>query len=415
MTGIPDGWSSARLGDVCEIVGGATPKTGVAENWGGCIAWVTPDDLSKDRSQIISSGARSLTQRGYDSCSARVFPAGSVIFSSRAPIGYVAIAGAPLCTNQGCKTAVPPDYIDSKYLYHYLKWKTPDIAARASGTTFKEISGKGFAETAFLWPDLDEQRRIVDVLEDHLSRLDAAEGLVARSLASTSNLAHLISENAVADSGPARRLHDLTVGSGYGTSEKCVEDGPGAAVVRIPNLVSGSIDLSDEKRVRDGTADVSRLMLEPGDLLVIRTNGSRDLIGRTAVVQDGVEAAFASYLIRFQLDRALVHPEWVQAVLSTPSGRRTLESLAASSAGQYNLSLSKLGGVLIPVPSLTRQVGLLAALAESLDGLARSRERASGLAQRVGVLRLSLLSAAFTGRLEATAADPARSEELAHV
>ncbi len=191
MRRLPSGWQCASLGDICRIVSGATPKTAVTEYWGGDVTWITPDDLSKDRSQTMSSGARSLTRAGYESCSARLFPAGSVVYSSRAPIGYVAIAGKEMCTNQGCKTAVPPDFIYPQYLYHYLRWMTPDIQARASGTTFKEISGKRFAETQLLWPSLSEQQRIVDILEDHLSRLDAAECQLLQVATKTSAWAKL--------------------------------------------------------------------------------------------------------------------------------------------------------------------------------------------------------------------------------
>lgn len=107
---------------MCRIVSGATPKTGVTKYWGGGeIPWLTPNDMSRDRSQTLTGGERYLTELGYDSCSARLFPAGSVIVSSRAPVGYVAIAGREMCTNQGCKTAVPPDFIEPRYLYWELR------------------------------------------------------------------------------------------------------------------------------------------------------------------------------------------------------------------------------------------------------------------------------------------------------
>jgi len=312
-----------------------------------------------------------------------------------------------------------PNVMDARFLEYFLLSSGAQAHIDAMKTGISD-SGLNLTQGRFRAlpvpvPPLEEQRRIVDSLEDHLSRLDAAVQLISKSVSSMSKLEQLLVENAVAGSGPKRRLDELAGSSGYGTSEKCVQDGPGVAVVRIPNLLSGAIDLSDEKRVQDPRADISRLMLTPGDLLVVRTNGSRDLIGRTAVVQEGVEAAFASYLIRFQLDRTLVHPEWVQAVLSAPTGRRTLESLAASSAGQYNLSLSKLGGVLLPVPSLADQAALLATLNQSLDGLARSREQSSLLSRRTGVLRRSLLAAAFGGGLKATVAIQNQDEELARV
>ena len=99
MTALPPGWIETTIGHVCEVVSGSTPKTTVPEYWNGSIPWVTPDDLSRHREKQISGGARFITDAGYQSCSTRMVPTGSVLFTSRAPIGYVAIATQPVCTN----------------------------------------------------------------------------------------------------------------------------------------------------------------------------------------------------------------------------------------------------------------------------------------------------------------------------
>ena len=191
---LPEGWEISPIGDRCKIVSGSTPKTSVPEYWGGDIPWLTPDDLSKNRSKIVERGARSITRAGLDSCSTRLVPPGSVIFTSRAPIGYVAIAANEMCTNQGFKTAVPSSDIRSDFLYWQLQHVTPDIRSRASGTTFLEISGKGFAATKIVVPPLAEQERIVEILEEQLSRLDAAlavaDAIEKRSAALRRSLLH---------------------------------------------------------------------------------------------------------------------------------------------------------------------------------------------------------------------------------
>ncbi|WP_291751245.1 restriction endonuclease subunit S, partial [Cellulomonas sp. 73-92] len=209
MTTLPDGWRAEELGSICRVYSGATPKTSVAEYWGNDVPWVTPADLARDRSQALSHGARGLSWSGYRSCAAQLVPRGSVVVSSRAPIGYVAIAGAELATNQGCKTAAPPGYLDSKYLYWYLVHSKPDLEARASGTTFKEISGKEFGRTVLRFPDLDKQRQIVDTLEDHLSRLDAAATDLAAVRLRRDRLAQAAADELwtrSAASAPSRRL-----------------------------------------------------------------------------------------------------------------------------------------------------------------------------------------------------------------
>lgn len=100
-------WPVVRLADCCEIVSGATPSTGVRRYWGGDIAWATPKDLSGLESKYLERTPQTLTQEGYESCSAKIMPPNSVLFSSRAPIGHVAINTAPMCTNQGFKSFVP--------------------------------------------------------------------------------------------------------------------------------------------------------------------------------------------------------------------------------------------------------------------------------------------------------------------
>jgi type I restriction enzyme S subunit len=196
-------------------------------------------------------------------------------------------------------------------------------------------------------------------------------------------------------------LAELAWDSGYGTSEKCVVDGLGVSVVRIPNLVNGVVDLTDEKRVANLNADVSSSMLAKGDLLIVRTNGSVDLIGRSTVVQDGIDAAFASYLIRYRVRDERVRPAWVQAMLSTPQVRRAIKPLAASSAGQHNLSLAKLDPLKLPVPSLEQQDAGLARLREVEERIGALRSGISRARSYSTALRRSLLAAAFSGQLTA--------------
>ncbi len=158
---IPETWTWVRLKSVAEIVGGGTPKTNIPSYWDGDVAWVTPADLSGYKDMWLSHGSRYITETGLRESSAQLLPAGSVLYSSRAPIGYVAIAKNPIATNQGFKSVSPYTEEMSKYLYFCLKARTDDIAQRATGTTFKEISGSGMAETLIPVPPIEEQLRIV--------------------------------------------------------------------------------------------------------------------------------------------------------------------------------------------------------------------------------------------------------------
>ena len=170
---IPEKWKWVRLSAVGEIVGGGTPKTGVSEYWDGDISWITPADLGKNSDQTIYSGAKLITQKGLDKSSAKLMPKGSIVYSSRAPIGHIAVAGKELCTNQGCKSFVPDTkFISTEWAYYILIARTGDIQSRASGTTFKEISGKGMGETWISLPPLPEQRRIGARVEELMAQVD---------------------------------------------------------------------------------------------------------------------------------------------------------------------------------------------------------------------------------------------------
>ena len=170
---IPKKWKWVQLSSAGKIVGGGTPKTGITAYWGGKISWITPADLGRTGGRYISFGAKSITQTGLDNSSAKLLPPGSVVYSSRAPIGHIAIAGKELCTNQGCKSFIPNfKTITTEWGYFCLIARTPDIISRASGTTFKEISGSGVGETWIPLPPLAEQRRIVDKLKTCLKQIE---------------------------------------------------------------------------------------------------------------------------------------------------------------------------------------------------------------------------------------------------
>ena len=170
---LPASWKWASLNSIGTIVSGATPKTSVAEFWNGDINWVTPADLGKSSSKWISHGSRFLTKAGLKSCSAVLMPKGSIVYSSRAPIGHIAIAANELCTNQGCKSFVPKEeYILTEWAYYTLIARTKDIQSRASGTTFKEISGTGMGNTLIPLPPLAKQKRIVAKIEALFEQID---------------------------------------------------------------------------------------------------------------------------------------------------------------------------------------------------------------------------------------------------
>lgn len=176
---IPKSWKWVRIGEIGEIVGGGTPKTNNSEFWiNGDIAWITPADMKNVNGKYVSFGERNITEKGLNSSSAKLMPKHSVIYSSRAPIGYVAIAGNSLATNQGFKSIVPYEFEMDNFLYYCLIDRTEDIIMRATGTTFKEISGSEFGNTIIPLPSLEEQKEIVKLLDNIFEKEEKAKKLI---------------------------------------------------------------------------------------------------------------------------------------------------------------------------------------------------------------------------------------------
>jgi hypothetical protein len=162
---------SAPLGELGRIAGGSTPTTADSSKWGGGIVWVTPKDLGRPRTVEISSSERTLTEAAWPNIDDRLLPAGAVLFSSRAPIGHVGIAAVPLCTNQGFKSVVCSDDLDSRFLFHMLRGSIPGVESQGRGNTFHEIGAKVLKRLAVPVPDIEQQRAIAAALDSCYLRL----------------------------------------------------------------------------------------------------------------------------------------------------------------------------------------------------------------------------------------------------
>ena len=173
---IPDNWAWTRLNNIGTIIGGGTPKTNIKDNWENAnIPWLTPADMKNIKGIYAERGQRNISEIGLKNSSAKLMPAGTILYSSRAPIGYIAIARNPVSTNQGFKSVVLVRNEINLFLYYELIQKTPEIISRASGTTFKEISGADFGKTIVTIPPMEEQERIVNKLNQVLNYIEAAE------------------------------------------------------------------------------------------------------------------------------------------------------------------------------------------------------------------------------------------------
>ncbi len=265
-------WKECTIADLGTVVGGATPSTKDSANYdNGTIAWLTPKDLSGYQGRYISRGERNITEKGLRSCSTQLMPRHTVLFSSRAPIGYVAIAENELCTNQGFKSIIPNENTDYLFLYYLLKYNKDAIENMGSGTTFKEVSGNTMRGIRVRVPsDIETQRRIAGVLgsiDDKIEQniainnnlLDQAVAFFNESFASDSSLAQV-------------KIGDIALNVTDGVHNTVIDDPDGDCyLLSCKNIKGGILSIGvSERRINRTTFDKlrKRTKLSKGDILI---------------------------------------------------------------------------------------------------------------------------------------------------
>lgn len=385
-------WPMVRLGDVCEVVSGGTPKTSVEEYWGGEIPWVTPADLSKLKGLEISSGERAITQRGVDKSSAVLLPAGSVVLSSRAPIGYVAIAQVPMATNQGCKSFIPSSEVDARYLAHYLLSQKDALQSLGTGATFKELSKSRAADIRIPLPPLDEQRRIAAIL-DEVEKLSSSQ---AAKLACLRELLDARSSRIAEEANAAKRLDelcDVQGGISLGGARKSYPES--APYLRVANVFRNAIDLSEVKSIPIREGELEKYSLLSGDILVAEAHGNRYEVGRGAMLTESLEGhVYQNHLFRVRPNKEIDSEILVQ-LWNSPRVRKQILSIVSTTSGLNTTSISKIRSIQVPI--LTSEVQ--AEFSELLHYLTELIAQEEQKLNKVLELSNSLSTRAFQGEL----------------
>ena len=283
--------TKCKLGDICEIVSGSTPKTSIAEYWDGDVKWITPAELSDD-TYIIMDSVRKITKLAVEKTGLRSIPKGTVILSSRAPIGKVAIAGCELYCNQGFKNLICSDVINNKYLYWFLRGNTIFLNSLGRGATFKEISKSIVSEIEINIPSIMQQKKVVENLE----KLNRIISIRKQELQLLDELVRgrfvELFGDPVANSmnWPVRKLGDLSVQINSGNTPKggaknYVDDG--IVFFRSQNVWKDRLQMEDIAYIDAEThARMKRSSLKHGDILMTKTgriNTENSSLGRAAL------------------------------------------------------------------------------------------------------------------------------------
>lgn len=387
-----------QLRDIGDIVSGATPKTTVAENFGGAIPWLTPADLSGYTQKYISRGKRNLTQLGYDSCSTQIMPSGTVLFSSRAPIGYTAIAKNPICTNQGFKSIVPKPFVNSEFLYYQLIYLRKTIQDMGSGTTFKEISAKKFGAVQVTIPPLVEQEHIISRIEELFSQLDAsvAELKTAKERLKVYRQAVLKEAFSKFDGSIEK-----TISSVCENIVDCPHSTPkwvqkGKLCLRTTNFKPGYLNLSEKNYVSEETfcERISRLAPKPGDVLFSREGA---ILGIACIIPDGLEVCMGQRMMLLRPSEDLLN-KYLMYYLNSPKARTLIIENVGGTASPH-INVGDIKNFTIPIIPFAQQQSVVAEI-ESRLSVCDNIEKTVGTAlQQAEALRQSILKKAFEGGL----------------
>jgi type I restriction enzyme S subunit len=392
-------WETKRVGDVCQILNGGTPKTGVKDYWDGDIAWITPKDMGKLEDVYVSRTERRITQAGVQNSSAKLLPPGSIILSTRAPIGHLAINEVPMTTNQGCKGLVLNDKVNNKYLYYYLKSNVELLDSLGSGTTFKELAGSKLADVPLPLPPLPEQQRIVTKLDAAFAALSEAEANVERNRANARELfeSYLNGVFEGREDGtrtPMLELCEAIVDCEHKTAPTQSEGYPS---IRTPNIGRGELLLDGVYRVSEETYRQwsRRAIPMPGDLILAREAPA----GNVAVIPDGLQPCLGQRTVLIKPKREVVRPKYLMYELLSASMQERLLDHSQGATVQH-VNMKDIRALPIPkLPSLAEQDRVVNQV-ESIRITSKQLETTyqQKLMELEG-LKKGLLGAAFRGEL----------------
>lgn len=396
------GWQQNKLSDVCEIVNGGTPKTGVPQYWNGSHLWITPAEMGKRLSPYVDDTERKISDLGLRDSSAQILPPNSVILSSRAPIGHLVINSGPMATNQGCKGLVPSNRLEPKFLYYYLSSIVDFLNSLGTGATFKELSGTKLKDVPIPVAPLPEQRRIVRILDEAFDGIAAARANTEKNLQNASALFESYLDSVFSQRGKgwvdrqlASLCHEITVG--HVGPMKTQYKRSGVPFLRSQNIRPFEVSSDNVMFIDEAFHhSLKKSQLRPGDLAIVRTGYP----GTAAVIPPEFPDSNCSDLVIVR-PSGEVNPHFLAAFFNSAFGKRlVLGKIVGAAQKHFNITAAK--EVMLDVPLMPEQLAIIA----KVDSLREETQRLASLYERklavLAALKKSLLHQAFTGQLRAT-------------
>ena len=411
---IPDGWQMVRLGDVAEVVGGSTPSRKQDEYWGGDIPWVVPSELTQLSGRHLTSTRESVTSTGMLAAGLRIIPAKSILLTSRATIGAVAMNAVPLTTNQGFQSLIPRCGTHGLWLYYWIASMRHELEKRGSGSTFREVSRDSIRTLPLLLPPLTEQRRIAAMLDAIDNTIERTNDVIAATERLRDALLHdLLSHGVPGWHSEWRDVPSLgTIPADWEVAtlgNLLVLDQPGAwgdeptptnlgvRVLRAANLTrDGQVSPCNAARRRLSKGDLHRRVMRDGDLILERSGGGPGTpVGRIALI-DGLGSIYCNnFCQQLRVDHTRCGPPFAARALWHRYLRGVTARLEHRTTGIRNLDYAGYLSFPFPLPTLREQQTIVATLTTVDKAIDRASDERGGLQ----ALKASTADALLSGRV----------------
>jgi len=398
---LPPGWARTSLGEMVRWGSGGTPRRTIARYYGGSIPWAVIGDLNDG---IVATTAQTITSEGLAESSAKLVEPGTVLVAMYGSIGKLGIAGVRLATNQAIAFAQPRAGLDARYLYWFLRAERRNLRRAGKGATQKNISQTVLRGWVMPLPPLNEQGRIVAAIEEHLSRLAAADASLAAAMGRLSALFRSAVVAAVDASWPVRRFGDLG-----NANRNALAIGPFGSSLKVSDYTDSGVPLIFVRDIRRGrfgdpgtrfiseqkAKELAAHTVRPGDLLVTKMG---DPPGDAAVYPPGRPHAVLTADCIKVTPGGEAKAEYLALMFQLPAVRTQIAAIT-SGVAQKKVSLARFRSVEVPVPLLEDQRRIVAEVEQRLSAIAAMRASLERAQRRSKALRAAILERAFRGEL----------------
>ncbi len=398
-------WEIKRLGEVCNILNGGTPKTGAKEYWDGNVKWITPKDMGKLTSKFVGDTPRKITSLGLQKSSAKLIPSNSLILSTRAPIGHLAINTSEMATNQGCRGIIPLNDINVQYLYYFLSNSIDLLNSLGTGATFRELSTKALSSVKIPLPPIPEQKHIVKILDEAFAAIEKAKANAEKNLQNSRELFDSYLNKVFANpstslgTGPGEDWEEKKLGDlakiNYGYTEKASFEKIGPKFLRITDIQNNSVNWVSVPFCKIEKSQLPKYILTNGDIVFARTGATT---GKSYLIKNPPDSVFASYLIRLQVQTKDLIPEFVHLFFQTQQYWDNIK-IGVSGSAQGGFNATKLSKLKIIFPAVLEQNRIV----KKFERLILEIKKLEAIYQQkladLEELNKSLLQKAFDGEL----------------